>query len=226
MSYTGHSLGKDGGLRPQLRCNWCILLPKSTEKSITGASTSDCFTSIAGHSLCGVGSFPSAETQSVYSTAPADWEKHYWSLNIILFYANIQYTRWMGVGVGGLSPQQRYNRCILLLQPTEESVTGDSTSYSFMSYAGHLLGSYLSAEMQSVYSTAPANWEKYNWNLTIILFMSWLGNLLDGGSYTSAEMQSAYSTTPADCTTPIQCRYDCNVNVGIHSPNSTTGDVV
>ena len=35
-------------------------------------STSDCLVSYLGHSLVG-GSYPSAEKQSVYSTAPADW---------------------------------------------------------------------------------------------------------------------------------------------------------
>ena len=44
-----------------------------------------------------------------------------------------------------------------------------------MSYGGHSLGagSYTSAEMQSVYDTAPANWsKKYNknpWNLSFFL---------------------------------------------------------
>ena len=40
--------------------------------SITGASPSDCFVSYRGHSLRR-GSYPSAEMQLVYSTAPADW---------------------------------------------------------------------------------------------------------------------------------------------------------
>ena len=39
--------------------------------SITGTSPSDCLVSYPGHSL-GVGSYPSAEVQSVYSTAPAN----------------------------------------------------------------------------------------------------------------------------------------------------------
>ena len=39
-------------------------------QSITGASLSDCLVSYLGHSL--VGSHPSAEKQSVYSTVPAD----------------------------------------------------------------------------------------------------------------------------------------------------------
>ena len=40
--------------------------------SIAGTSPSDCLVSYPGHML-GWGSYPSAEKQSVYSTAPADW---------------------------------------------------------------------------------------------------------------------------------------------------------
>ena len=40
---------------------------------ITGASTSDCLRSYPGH-LLGK-SYPSAEKQSVYSTAPVDWNE-------------------------------------------------------------------------------------------------------------------------------------------------------
>ena len=39
---------------------------------ITGASPSDCFESYLGH----LWSYPSAEVQSVYSTARADWTTH------------------------------------------------------------------------------------------------------------------------------------------------------
>ena len=39
--------------------------------NITGTSPSDCLVSKPGYSLRG--SYPSAEMQSVYSTAPADW---------------------------------------------------------------------------------------------------------------------------------------------------------
>ena len=45
--------------------------PHSQISSITGTSTSDRLVSYPGHSL-GV-SYPSAEVQSVYFTAPADW---------------------------------------------------------------------------------------------------------------------------------------------------------
>ena len=44
-------------------------IPKSP--NIAGTSPSDCLVSYPGHSLGE--SYPSAEEQSVYSTAPADW---------------------------------------------------------------------------------------------------------------------------------------------------------
>ena len=44
-------------------------IPQST--SISGTSPTDCLVSCTGYSLGG--SYPSAEVQSVYSTAPADW---------------------------------------------------------------------------------------------------------------------------------------------------------
>ena len=47
-----------------------LRIPQSS--SITATSRSDCLVSYPGHSLGG-GSYPSAEVQSVYSTAPADW---------------------------------------------------------------------------------------------------------------------------------------------------------
>ena len=46
-----------------------LRIPQSS--SITGTSPSDCLVSYPGHSLGG-GSYPSAEIQSAYSTAPAD----------------------------------------------------------------------------------------------------------------------------------------------------------
>ena len=45
--------------------------------SITGISLSDCLVSYSGHSF-GKGFYPSAEVQSVYSTAPADWATYGW----------------------------------------------------------------------------------------------------------------------------------------------------
>ena len=52
-----------------------LRIPQSP--NITGISLSDCLVSYLGHSL-GTGSYPSAEVQSVYSTAPADWAMCYW----------------------------------------------------------------------------------------------------------------------------------------------------
>ena len=49
-----------------------LRIPQSP--SITGTSPSDCLVSYPGHSL-GV-SYPSAEVQSVYSTATAHWAKY------------------------------------------------------------------------------------------------------------------------------------------------------
>ena len=46
-------------------------IPQSS--NISGASPSDCLLSYSGHSL--EESYPSAEMQSVYSTAPADWAR-------------------------------------------------------------------------------------------------------------------------------------------------------
>ena len=46
-----------------------------------------------------------------------------------------------------------------VLHISQISEVGASPSVSLMSYPGHLLGKFHpSAEMQSVYSTAPANW--------------------------------------------------------------------
>ena len=51
--------------------------------SITRTSQSDCLVSYAGHSL--MGSYPSAEVQSVYSTTPADWAIHRVNVKTVLF---------------------------------------------------------------------------------------------------------------------------------------------
>ena len=47
-----------------------LCIPQSL--SITGTSPLDCLVSYTGHSFVGE-SYPSAEVQSVYATAPADW---------------------------------------------------------------------------------------------------------------------------------------------------------
>ena len=50
-----------------------LRIPNSS--SITGTSPSDCLVSYPGHSLGRGVSYPSAEVQSVYSTALAEWAK-------------------------------------------------------------------------------------------------------------------------------------------------------
>ena len=50
-----------------------LRIPQSS--SIAGTSPSDYLVTYPGHSLGGGGSYPSAEVQSVYSTAPADWAR-------------------------------------------------------------------------------------------------------------------------------------------------------
>ena len=56
--------------------------------------------------------------------------------------------------------------------PLSSSITGASPSDGLMSYPGHLLGggSYLSAEMQSVYSTNQADWAGYERNLKFLTY--------------------------------------------------------
>ena len=60
--------------------------------------------------------------------------------------------------------------------PQSPSITGPSPSDCLVSYPGHLLcvcvcgGSYSSAEMQLLYSTAPANWAILRVNVKTFLF--------------------------------------------------------
>ena len=68
--------------------------------------------------------------------------------------------------------------------PQSSSITGASPSDCLVSYPGHSLGeSYSSVEIQSVYSTALADWTT--------------GHPL-GKSYPSSDMQLVYSTSPAN----------------------------
>ena len=58
-------------------------------------------------------------------------------------------------------PGSNGNKGVLCI-PQSSSITGPSRSDCLVSYLGHLLEeSYFSAERQSVYSTAPADWAKY-----------------------------------------------------------------
>ena len=60
-----------------------LCIPQSS--SITGTSPSDYLVSCPGHSF-GWGSYPSAEVQSVYSTAPADWAIYVTNHHVRLHY--------------------------------------------------------------------------------------------------------------------------------------------
>ena len=112
-------------------------------------SPSDCLVSYLGSSF--VESYSSAVMQSVYSTAPADRVTRTLVGEVIplcrdavgVFYSSSRLghpdTRW-----GSHTPLQKCSRCILQLQQTGPP--------------GHSLEkSYPSAEMQLVYSTAPAD---------------------------------------------------------------------
>ena len=169
MSYPGHLLGESypfaeiqsvystasanwatrwGHLIPLLRCSWCILQPQPTGP-LVGSVLPICWDAVGvfyspsqlGH-LLGA-SYPFAEMQFVYSTASANWA-----------------TRW-----GSLTPLQRCSQYILQPQLTRPLVGGvlplcwDAVGVFYSpSQLGHSLGeSYPFAEMQSVYSTAPAN---------------------------------------------------------------------
>ena len=59
-----------------------LRIPQSS--STAGTSPSNCLVSYPGHSLGGR-SYPSAEVQSVYSTAPADWAIHRFKSQTVLF---------------------------------------------------------------------------------------------------------------------------------------------
>ena len=135
-------------LIPLQICSRCIIQPQLTRTHIGGVlflwrDAVGVFYSLSwlGHSLGE--SYPSAEMQLVYSTAPADRDTHW----------------------GRLIPLQRCSRCILLAKPTVPLVGGvlplsrDAVRVFYSpSQLGHLLGeSYPSREMQSVYSTAPAD---------------------------------------------------------------------
>ena len=55
---------------------WYSAFPKAP--ALLEPRPSDCLVSYPRHSLVGGGSYPSAEVQSVYFTAPADWASvHY-----------------------------------------------------------------------------------------------------------------------------------------------------
>ena len=143
-----------------------LSIPKSS--SITEASLSDCLVSYQGHSLGE--SYLFAETQSVYSTALANWspiiecpiqDTHSRSLTpqqrcsrcILLPQPTgfrLLSVIYQDTHSRSLTPQQRCNRCILLSQPTGLRLLSVISGHSFEE-------SYPSAEGQSVYSTVPAD---------------------------------------------------------------------
>ena len=74
------------------------------------------------------------------------------------------------------------NEGVLRTPQSSCSITGTSLSDCLVSYPEHsLVESYLSAEMQSVYSAAPDDW----------------ATLAVRGSFSSAEIQPVYSRPPA-----------------------------
>ena len=73
-------LGSDGN-------EGILCIPHSA--CITSTSSSDCLASYPGQSFVG-GSYPSAEKQSVYSTAPANWAKEGGYLDAKIWYGKHQ----------------------------------------------------------------------------------------------------------------------------------------
>ena len=133
----------------------------------------------------------------MYSTAPANWTL---------------------IGGDGLIPLQRCSRFIQQPQPIELTLVGmvlflcrDAVGIfnSPSQLDSHWWGwSYSSAEMQSVYSTSPANWTLIGGDglflcrdvVGVFNSPSQLNSHWWGWSYSSAEMQSVYSTAPANWT--------------------------
>ena len=158
VSYPEHLLG--GGFTPLQRCSLCIIQPQPTGLR---------WFCVISRTLIGWRFYPSAEMQSVYYTAPANWAQ--------MVLCHIQDTHWMEVlplcrdavcvlysptqlgsdGFvsypehslgGGFTPLQRCSQCILQPQPTGLRW--------FCVISRILVGwvfFYPSAEMQSVYST-------------------------------------------------------------------------
>ena len=102
---------------------------------------SDCLVSYPGHSKSE--SYPSAEMQSVYFTASADWALIEGVLPLCRDAVSVFYSlSQLGPHWGSLTPLQRCSQSILQPQPTGPS----------------LRESYSSAEMQSLYFTASSDW--------------------------------------------------------------------
>ena len=85
--------------------------------------------------------------------------------------------------LGQSGPRSDSNEEVLCISQNS-IITGASPSECLVSYPEHSFGEFsISAEMQSVYFTVPANWAT--------------GPLL-GETYSSAEMHSVYSTATVD----------------------------
>ena len=204
------------------RCSQCILQPQATGLFVGGVlplcrdAVNVFYSPKRLDSLLGE-SYPSAEMQSMYSTAPSDWTLCW----------------------GSLTPLQRCSQCILQPQATGLFVGGvlplcrDAVNVFYSpKRLDSLLGeSYPSAEMQSMYSTAPSDWTLCWGSLTPLQRCSqcilqpqatglFVGGVLPlcrdavnvfyspkrldsllGESYPSAEMQSVYSTAPTNLAT-------------------------
>ena len=149
--------------------------------------------------------------QSVYSTAPADWTTvrslgrgvlPHWRDAVGVFYSPSKLGHSSFVGEGCFTPLKW---CSLLPQPIGPQ---------FIRWEGV---SYPTEVMQSVSSTAPADWATVHslgrgvlprWRDAVGVFYSpsKLGHssfVGEGGSYPTEEMHSLYSTAPPDW--PITC---------------------
>ena len=207
-----------GSLTPLQRCSRCILQPQATGSVISGNSSweshpsadmqpmystapADRASHISGHSSWE--SYPSAEMQPMYSTAPADRASHIRTLIV------------------GVLPLCRDAADVFY-----------SPSRPGQSYPGQSLWeSYASAEMQPMYSTAPADrashiQDTHRGILTplqrcsrCILQTQPTGPVISEHSswesYPSAEMQSVYSTTPADWASICRVREDDESNLNV-----------
>ena len=78
---------------------------------------------------------------------------------------------------GQSGPGSHGNDGVLCI-PQSSSITGVSPSDCLVSYPGHSSGeSYPSAEMQKVYSTAPANWATLGKTINVGDKKLWIQNL-------------------------------------------------
>ena len=150
-----------GVLTPLQRCSWSILMPQPTvPQNIHWGS-----------------SYPSSVMQLVYSYAPSDWASEHSLRELFplcsdavgLFCSPSRLGLRILIG-GVLTPLQRCSWSILIPQPTGPQNT-------------HWGSSYPSAEMQLIYSNAPADWACFNYCITynkssilllVVVYWSWI----------------------------------------------------